>query len=144
MTAFLDLLDESERGRLLEQAQPRTYATGESLVVEGARDVRLIVVRSGSARVEKEHLGTRVPLGRVGAGEVLGELPFVDGRPASASVVADGTVEADVLEGAEIERLLAADAALSARVHRALAITLAGRLRTADAARTALPVLGIG
>jgi len=144
MTAFLDLLDERERRSLLEKARPRIYAPGEQLITEGDREVRLILVRSGSARVEKTHLGTGVPINRVVAGEVLGELCFVDGYPASASVIADTEVEADVLDGADVERLLAADPALAARLHRALAITLAGRLRNADRARSALPVLGIG
>ena len=144
MTAFLNLLDEREQRSLLEKARPRTYAPGESLITEGDREVRLLLVRSGSARVVKNHLGLGVPFSRVVAGEVLGELAFVDGHPASASVIADTAMEVDVLDGADVERLLAQDPALAARVHRAMAITLAGRLRQANRGRSSLPVLGIG
>jgi CRP-like cAMP-binding protein len=145
MTAFLDLLEDDERRRLLGPAQSQTFAPGEQLIGEGAGDVRLIVVRSGRARIEKDHLGGRVPIGHVGPGEVLGELSFLDRLPASASVIADTEIEADVLEGADVDRLLVDVGALAAHVHRAMAITIAGRLRKADAARRALPpVLGVG
>jgi CRP-like cAMP-binding protein len=145
MTAFLDLLEEDDRRRLLGAARSWTFAPGEQLIGEGARDVRLIVVRSGRARIEKDHLGGRVPIGHLGAGEVLGELSFLDRLPASANVVADTEIEADILDAEDVDRLLADDVALAAHVHRAMAITIAGRLRKMDAARTALPpVLGVG
>lgn len=62
------------------------------------------VGRRGSARSPRSSAPpttsswTDVPINRVLAGEVLGELRFVDGHPASASVIADTEVEADVLD----------------------------------------------
>ena len=144
MSAFLDLIEASEGSRLLEASERRVYAPGEELIGEGEPGERLIIVRSGTARVLKGHLGARVPIGRVSAGEVLGELSFVDGEGASASVVAHSELEADVLESDALRQLMADDAELGAHVYRALAITMAERLRRSDSARVSMPVLGIG
>ena len=144
MSAFLELIDAEEGERLLAAARRRSYAPGEVLIEEGSPGERLIIVRSGSASVQKGHLNARVPIGRVGPGEVLGELSFVDGEGASASVVAQGELDADVLEADELRRLMTEDRDLAAHVYHALAVTMAGRLRRSDSARVSMPVLGIG
>ena len=144
MTSFMELLDGNAQRALMEGAVRRHFEEGEDLFTEGLEADRLVIIRLGTARIFKDHLGTRVPIGRIGVGEVLGELSFLDRQPASANVVAEEHVEADVLDGSALRNRLASDVELGRVVYRALAETLAGRLRTTDVARAAVPVLGIG
>jgi CRP/FNR family transcriptional regulator, cyclic AMP receptor protein len=140
---FLERLEPADREKLLALAQKRTYAPQEELIVEDEPTTKLIILRSGIGRVTKNHLGARVPLRHVGPGEVLGELSFVDAHPASAGVVAQEQIEAEVLDGAELRGLLTSDQALGLHVYRALSITLAERLRSSSEAAASVPILGI-
>lgn len=68
-------------------------------------------------------------LAKLGVGDVMGELSFLDARPPVASVVS--TVDASVLaiEKKRLEAKLASDPAFAARFYRALGQFLATRLR---------------
>ena len=143
MNDFVSILEPDARSALLALARRQRYAPGEELIIEGDEPVLLIVLRSGTGKVVKNHLGGRVPVGRLGPGDILGELSFVDRSPASASVVADTEIEADVLDTAEVRNLLERDPAVELPIYRALSITLAQRLRSANEAAIAVPVLGI-
>ena len=68
-------------------------------------------------------------IARLGAGEIVGEMSYVDSRPASATVTA--TEQTQVLRVARevVTAKLATDVGFSARFYRALAVFLAHRLR---------------
>ena len=144
MKPFYDLLTEEETARLLGRGKPVELQAGEELLREGTRSERLFVLRSGRVRIEREHLGGRIPLATAGAGDVLGELAFLDGEPASATVVVEEPVAAHVLLDSDLAELLAEDPRFAAAVYRALAVSLAARLRQTDRAQQVVPVLGIG
>lgn len=102
MNDFVSVREPDARSALLALARRQHYApAGEELITEGDEPAHLIIPRSGTGRVVKNRLGGRVPVGRLGPGDVLGELSFVDRSPASASVVADTEIEADVLDTAK-------------------------------------------
>jgi CRP/FNR family transcriptional regulator, cyclic AMP receptor protein len=66
---------------------------------------------------------------RLGAGEVIGEIGFVDSAPPSATVTAAGSAAVLALSNTLLQQHLTSDAAFAARFYRALAIFLADRLR---------------
>jgi extracellular factor (EF) 3-hydroxypalmitic acid methyl ester biosynthesis protein len=138
MAAFKFLTDE-ERNRLLERAQTLTCADGDRILEEGARRRAIFIVRSGTVSIEKEHLGTGIPLDELGEGEVFGEMSFLEDTGASASVVAQGPVELQVLEAGDIEQLLDSDPRLAANFYRSLAFLLSGRLRHSTAEFVSIP-----
>jgi CRP/FNR family transcriptional regulator, cyclic AMP receptor protein len=144
MGDFMEMLEPRDRDALLAMAHTRTFAPGQELITEDEPVRHLMILRSGVGQVMKNHLGGRVPLRRVRAGEVLGELSFADEQPASASVVAHEPIEADLLDAAQLRRLLASDQALGLAVYRAFSITLAQRLRSSSVSSASVPVLGIG
>jgi CRP-like cAMP-binding protein len=74
-------------------------------------------------------MGDQLPLDEAGPGEVLGEMSFLEGSVTSATVVADGPVEVDVVDGARVQALLDAEPLLAAHFYQSLAVTLAERLR---------------
>jgi CRP-like cAMP-binding protein len=120
----------SDDQRLLEdRAERLTYRADEVIIAEGSRQAALYLVRRGRVRVERPDLGGTLQLTTLGAGEVFGEMAFVEDRVASASVVADGEVEVDVIDGSFVQALLYSVPGFAARFFQSLAVTLSARLR---------------
>lgn len=122
-------LTSEQNARLREHGRTRSYDAGTLIVAEGSLPGALFVIESGRAAVEKDHLGIGVQINELRAGDLFGEVSYLDGTPASASVVARTEVSAVVLE--DLDELLAQEPALAAGVYRSLAVVLAGRLRYA-------------
>jgi len=138
----LRVLTDKQRAVLLEHAQLVTYADGETIVEEGARRRAIFILRRGTVSIEKQHLGTGIPLDELGEGEVFGEMSFLEETGASASVVAQGSVELYVLEAAGLEGLLDSDSELAANFYRSLAHMLSRRLRHNTAEFASIPFSG--
>jgi CRP-like cAMP-binding protein len=121
-------LTETQREVLCAGARTRSYDAGETVLREGAESRALYVVTKGTARVKKDYFGIPVTLDELGPGDVFGEISFVDGAPASASVIAADALELLVIDGIEPE--LRSDPWLATCVYHSLTAVLARRLRT--------------
>jgi CRP-like cAMP-binding protein len=86
-------------------------------------------IRAGSAHVERKNVGQGIVVATLRAGDVFGEMSFLDGMTASGSVVADEELLIDLVDRAQLLALLAADTAFAAHLYRSLAATMATRLR---------------
>lgn len=127
---FRHLSDEEER-RLLEDGGVRRFEPEAVILQEGDPHTGIFVVRTGHVRVEKDSAGFPLELSRLGPGEIVGEMSFVEGGAASASVVADGEpVEVFQVAEAQLEPLLESSPALYGRFYKSLAEILSSRLRT--------------
>ncbi|MDX6683068.1 MAG: hypothetical protein QOG94_3107, partial [Solirubrobacteraceae bacterium] len=87
-------LTADERARLFHGSAIRHYARDDVLIEQGRRGQPLMLIESGTAAIAVDGATTAL---RVRPGDVVGEISFVDDGPASASVVAQGDVEAIVL-----------------------------------------------
>jgi CRP/FNR family transcriptional regulator, cyclic AMP receptor protein len=115
-----------------------TFEPGAALVKELEVGRRLIIIRDGTAEVRR--LGSGVAdepetgrgagrrIATVGPGDVVGELSLIDGKPTSASVIADTTVEALVLYKTRLTKLLAS----TPQLYPGLLAGLASRIRQLD------------
>ena len=73
--------------RALSLLEPRRLATGDVLFEQGTAPDHLALVLSGSLLVTAVlDDGSSLPLGRVRAGEVVGEMGLLDGAPRSGTV----------------------------------------------------------
>ena len=98
------------------------YADGQVVVAEGATDERLRVVLTGALGVAKKSAdGDWVRLNVLTAGELAGELAFLDSQPRYAALVALGPTRLLALERTRLESLLETDPLLVYRVMRAVA-----------------------
>jgi extracellular factor (EF) 3-hydroxypalmitic acid methyl ester biosynthesis protein len=133
----LGLLTEQDERGLFEYARHARYQRGEIIVHEGATCDALFVIAQGFVRIERGDVGGGIAVARRGPGEVLGEMSFLEGIGASASLVADTDVEAAILDGDAVRELLASTPGLETRLYHSLARVLAARLRelTADLPR---------
>jgi CRP-like cAMP-binding protein len=113
---------------LSSHGSTQRVSKGAVLIEEGRPIAGLYIVLDGLFEVLVSPTGKKI-LGRMGAGEILGEISFVDSRPPTTTVqaLADSTVlfiSREVL-GAKLKQ----DGAFAARFYRALAMFLSHRLR---------------
>ena len=120
-------LDDAGRDRLLAHARQEEYPADAVIVAERSRPAALFVLLKGGAAVAKDHLGIPVSIGEVRQGELFGEISYLDGSPASASVVARGS--AMVLVLSDVDALLRDAPELASGFYHSLALVLAQRLR---------------
>lgn len=127
---LLEALRSSRLAAELTDAQCRKLATvmtvhdlkdGDVLVHEGAPDNHLYVIVSGVlAVVTGADGGDRVTLNTLKAGELAGELSWLDGAERFATLVAAGPTRVLGLEREKLESLIATDGDLVYRVMRAI------------------------
>lgn len=126
---IFSLLHPPEIARLEAGIVPHTFAAEAVILREGERAQKLFLVTQGRVRIEKNYLGSPVPVAELEAGQLFGEMSFVENSGASATVVADLPSEIGVIDSAAVSALLAADPALAARFYHSLALMLSKRLR---------------
>ena len=106
----------------------RRIAAGQAIIHEGQPIDSLYIVLDGKlqATVAGKH-----KIAQLGAGEVVGEIAFVDSAPPTATV--STLVDSVLLElkKGDLERKLREESGFAGRFYRALAIFLADRLRAA-------------
>lgn len=126
---FLHALDARAQERLRELAVPRRYEPDATLFREGDRSEHVLIVTRGRVKVATLRPGVgEVVLAERGAGDVLGELSAIDGRPRSADAVAIDEVVALALLKDDFAAFLRDQPGAAL----ALLETLAARLRAAD------------
>lgn len=104
----------------------RRLRAGDTLVRCGASLDELYIVLDGDLCILSPG-GQEIA--RVGVGDMLGEMSFVDDSPASASVRAMGESLVLAVPRAEIAGRMAGDPAFAARFYKSIAVFLADRLR---------------
>ena len=104
----------------------RRVREGEVLIQEGRPIESVIFLLQGEFLVTAQAAGE---VARLGVGEIVGEMSFVDSSPPSATVTAVGECLALFLDKEIVARKLEADVAFGCRFYRALAIFSADRLR---------------
>jgi CRP/FNR family transcriptional regulator, cyclic AMP receptor protein len=124
---ILGQLNDADVDWLSRHGIRRQLADGEVIVHEGQAIDTLFVTLAGELRVT---LRNGQEVARLRAGEVVGEIAFVDSAPPSATVTAAGGATVLALAKSTLQDRLAADPGFAARFYRALAIFLADRLRT--------------
>ena len=102
-----------------------TFKTGETLLQRGADAEGIYLLLKGSAKV----VLPGQTFSSIGAGEICGEMSFLDEQPASANVVANEAVEAFFVDRATLQSLFELFPHLASRFYRSLAANLSRRLR---------------
>ena len=114
----------SELKMVSKQIEYRQVKIGDTLTRQGQFGNELLVVLSGTASVDVS--GTTVA--KIGEGEVIGEIAFLDHGPRSATIVATSAMDVGALSLNSFEKI----ASQSPAFWRIIAVSLARRLREAD------------
>jgi bacteriocin-type transport-associated protein len=125
---ILSELSDADVDWMVRHGTKRSCPRGTVLIAEGRPIEELYVLLDGRLAVTLAAAGGQ-EVARLGSGEILGELSFLDSRPPAATVTAveDATVLA--IPRSRLAAQLAADSAFAARFYRALGVFLASRLR---------------
>jgi len=118
---LFDELAPADLGAIAEVAQERFFTDGEVLASEGELGDELLIVASGTVRVETGG----AEIARRGRGEVVGEMSLITGGPRMASLVADGDVRAIRIGRREFESMIHDRPDIGIGVMRVLAQRLA-------------------
>jgi CRP-like cAMP-binding protein len=111
-------------------SQRRSFRPREIIIAINSRPSALFIVVKGSAVVE---VMRGIPIAKLSPGDICGEMAFVEGAAASASVVAETETEVDVLEVSGLTDVFTHHPHLEARFYRSLALLLSHRLRATSA-----------
>lgn len=131
-------LDEEQIELIYQSGNVVSLAAGEIIVNEGQTDHDFHIVLSGEMDIilpkvaEDFERISEVKLGVKTEGDCVGEYSFVDGRPASASVVARGECYVFVLDRNEFRQILDSNDAMGKGIYLNMLKMLADNIRMHD------------
>ena len=108
-------------------AEETSVSAGETIIAVGETPNALFIIRNGTVRFLPE--GGKAPAVLFGTGETIGEVQLVDGGPAGGTATALERVDLLVLRANRLKDALAGNPAAGYQLFRAIAKSLAGRLR---------------
>jgi CRP/FNR family transcriptional regulator len=115
-------LSPEELEKVARVAVPRSYAAGSVILREGDPGDTCYILRSGTARVVRQHAdGRAITLTNLGPGEIFGELAMFDGEVRSATVEAVDDVRAIAILAGDLKQLLGAHPEIAVKLLGALA-----------------------
>lgn len=126
-------LDEGDTRKLLGVTEAREVPAGTAVFREGDAGNELYFLISGRLSIYLSRSGaqgTRVVTFL--PGNTFGDVAFIDGRPRTASAVADVDCTVLMLSRPGLDRLAGEAPDVVARIYASLALDIAGRLRSTD------------
>lgn len=124
---LMGVLDDSDIQWMVDHGNKKHVSTGTRLIEEGKPIDSLFIVLDGNLAVETRAM--RKPVANLKAGEVVGEISFIDMRPPLASVTATESTQVLSISRANLFLKLQRDPHFAGRFYRAIALYLADRLR---------------
>lgn len=123
-------LDDAQIGMLLNNSTWHKAPIGEHLTLEGEPVPALMLIADGQASVT---VGDTA-IARIGPGSFIGEMAFLTGGHASATVTATQPIRVMKIEQGRLKTLLVVDSQIAAVMHRLLGADLAQKLRARNEA----------
>jgi CRP-like cAMP-binding protein len=124
----LRILSSNDWDLLSEHLRATSFQKGATLISEGQRSRALYFLRKGVVRVEQSQNGRGIALALIGPGEMFGEMGFIEGTPASASIIAEDETEVDMVNEEALQSLMAAEPGFAVRFYQSIASAIAARL----------------
>jgi CRP-like cAMP-binding protein len=122
----LEYLTANDWALIMDKAARQSFAKGDEVLQFGKQNTYILFIVKGSASVLSAR---RWQIASVRAGEVLGEMAFLEGSNASATVVADEPVEAYSISWHTLQELFQLYPHMGSRFYRSIAVSLSRRLR---------------
>jgi len=123
---LMGILEDTDIQWIADNGTKFLFAEGDMLIQQGVPIEYLYILLDGRLTVQ---LPNGVQVATLMAGEVIGEISFVDSRPPLASVVAQLPAVALGIEKRLLRKKLESDGKFGTRFYRAIGLFLADRLR---------------
>lgn len=113
---------------MIDKGEKMEVMAGEKLIRQGERIESIYIILTGEFSILDE---TRPydEIARIGAGELVGEMSFIDSRPPSASVMAVAPSTVYAISRQQMNRKLEVDTKFAARFYYSISLFLSDRLR---------------
>jgi CRP/FNR family transcriptional regulator, cyclic AMP receptor protein len=122
---LLDVLDQSERERLLERSVPRHLAPGSIVSLAGRQGTRVHLIESGVVKLTaRDSDGHETILALAVRGDVLGDLAAIDDGPQPVDSIAATSCDLLGLDAELLRDVLARNPAAALAITRSLATRL--------------------
>jgi len=125
---FLGQLNSRDVEWMIQNGQKIELGVGEKLIQKGNFIDSLYIILSGQLSVCAEN-GDKEDIAILGAGEVVGEMSFLETRPPSVSVIAKKASTVYKISRQVVELRLSTNPDFKANFYYALALFLSNRLR---------------
>jgi CRP-like cAMP-binding protein len=116
---------------IARNAKRKRLPASTVLIQEGVAVETLYILLEGELAVVQGR--EKRQIARLGSGEIVGEMSFIDAHPPNATVLAATDVVVCAIPKRELARGLEQDVAFAARFYKAVATFLADRVRQATA-----------
>ncbi len=123
----LKYLTANDMALLRTISRRQTFKPREIIIAINSRPNAMFLLISGVAAVE---VMRGSPIAKLTAGDICGEMAFIENNAASASVVAETETEVYVLDLIKISETFVHHPHLEARFYKSLALLLSQRLRS--------------
>jgi CRP-like cAMP-binding protein len=110
-------------------AEEISVSAGETIIGPTEAPNALFIIKSGTVRVQPE--GGKTPPVMFGTGETIGEMQLIDGSPAGGTATAVERADLMVIRAGKLAGMLAGNHEAGHVLYRAIARSLAFRLRRA-------------
>jgi len=130
----LEFLTQNDWMLIVDRAKKVSFQKDETVIQQNRANKVVYLICTGKARVLT---APNTEIAQLGAGEICGEMAFLEGGIASASVVAIGDLEAYAIDWTSLKDLFELFPHLGSRFYRSLALGLSRRLRDQILARQA-------
>jgi len=125
---FFSGLNTMELAKVNTITHRATFVPGEIVVKEGSRGGSMYLIKEGVVTVSKADN----VLARLGAGDPIGEIAFIDKGARSATVKAEEETVLIEIPGDSFDELLARNKDIAYKVYRSITSILCERLRDAN------------
>jgi CRP-like cAMP-binding protein len=123
-----DGLREEDLIWLYQAGVEKVVEPGTAIVHEGVRPNAIFVVLHGQFSVRVKNVADQ-PLATLRTGELIGEISFLEGSPASATIVSEEKSAVLAIDNQLLNEQISNDASFAARMYRSFALTAERRLR---------------
>ena len=121
----LEFLSATDWALLQSKARAATFRAGQPLIRAANPVMHLYIITKGTAQV----LVQGKAIATLSEGAICGEMSLVEGTVASATVQAEGELQAQEIPAAELRGLFEAFPHFGLRFYHSIAVTLSRRLR---------------
>jgi CRP/FNR family transcriptional regulator, cyclic AMP receptor protein len=123
---LMGILNDTDVHWLAKKGIKSVFEAGSVVIRQGSPIQHLYIVLDGRLSVQVGN----ITIATLMAGEVIGEISFVDSRPPLASVIAEVPTIVLGIERSLLKKKLESDGHFGARFYHAIALFLADRLRS--------------
>ena len=126
---ILGILDDEDANWLASNGKARRISAGTVIIQQGVPSSSVFILIDGKLVVHS----AKIEIAKLFAGEIVGEISFVDSRPPSATVTAATDSQVLEIDKVALRNKLQKDLGFASRFYLSLATFLADRLRVATA-----------